>query len=155
MRVICKGNRGSDLAEDVLSRSGNTIETIFHVTLGCEYPVYGMALWAAGLAILTIDDTEKTHWHPLALFDLVEHGLPREWHFGVVDGEGVRPVRALWGYPTLIHDANHHDDLIDRKIPALRMFLRECDRSDHTPLDERKIAVLDRVVAEWLDGSPA
>jgi hypothetical protein len=34
-------------------------------------------------------------------------------------------VIALWGYPTLIRDPDHHDNLINRNISALDAFLRE------------------------------
>jgi hypothetical protein len=39
-------------------------------------------------------------------------------------------VLALWGYPALIRDPNHHDNLIERKLSALDTFLVESGAAD-------------------------
>lgn len=123
MRLVCKGTQGSDLPADVLERSGNTPWSQFNVTIGREYVAYAMALWTYGLGVLLVDDTSKPNWKLMELFDVVDGGLPSHWEFCLL--KGCEPVLALWGYPSLIRDPNHHDDLINREWPALETFFRE------------------------------
>lgn len=56
MRVIAKGNRGSHLSESALALSGNTVNSVFQLTIGLQYPVYAMALWPSGIAVMVLGD---------------------------------------------------------------------------------------------------
>ena len=126
MKLLCVGSRGSDLPADVLAKSGNTPLSKFNVTVGQEYVVRAMALWTYGIGVLIVDDTGRPNWKLIDLFNVVDPRLPEGWEFATVKDRG--PVIALWGYPTLIRDPQHHDDLINRKISAREAFLRESER---------------------------
>ncbi len=135
MRLQCRGNSGAALPTSVLEASGNTSSSRFNVTVGEQYDARAMALWTYGLGVLIVDDTGRPNWKPLDLFVVRDGSLPDNWEFAVVNQR--EPVLALWGYPSLIHDPRHHDDLIDRKISAFQRFLGESgadrDRRLHTP----------------------
>jgi hypothetical protein len=124
VRLVATGSRGSDLPPAVLEKSGNTPQSKFNVTVGREYVVRAMALWTYGMGVLMVDDTGRPHWNLLDVFEVVDPRLPAGWEFTRRDGD---PVIALWGYPTLIRDPSHHDDLIDRKTSALEAFRRETE----------------------------
>lgn len=123
MRLACVGNVGSDLPPDALKRSGNTPESRFNVTIGREYTVHAMVQWPWSLGVLIVDDTGKPNWKSIWLFQVVDGRLPEGWEFAPVADHPH--VLALWGYPSLIRDPDHHDDLINRKVSALEVFLRD------------------------------
>ncbi|HEU5474694.1 MAG TPA: hypothetical protein VFV67_28940 [Actinophytocola sp.] len=123
MRLVCVGSVGSDLPPDVLEKSGNTPASRFNVTVGQEYVARAMAAWTYGLGVLVVDDTGKPNWKPMDLFEVSDGRISPGWEFSTVKDRD--PVLALWGYPTLIRDPRHHDDLIERKLPAYRIFLQE------------------------------
>jgi hypothetical protein len=123
VRLVCTGSTGADLPADMLERSGNTLFSRFNVTVGAEYDVWAMALWTYGLGVLIVDDTGRPNWKPIALFVVGDGQVPTNWEFAAVAQRD--PVVALWGYPTLVRDPNHHDNLIERKLSALDAFLRE------------------------------
>jgi hypothetical protein len=123
VKLVCTGSTGADLPADVLERSGNTTSSRFNVTVGAEYIARAMALWSYGIGILVVDDTGRPGWKLLNLFAISDGRLPDNWEFAVV--EKREPVLAFWGYPALINDIDHHDNLIDRKKSALEAFLRE------------------------------
>jgi hypothetical protein len=123
VKLICTGSTGADLPADVLERSANTPFSRFNVTKDDEYEVWAMALWTYGIGVLIIDDTGRPSWKPIDLFIVVDGRIPTYWEFAVV--ERREPVLALWGYSTLVSDPKHHDNLIERKLSALDVFLRE------------------------------
>jgi len=43
MQVLCNANRGTALTAKYLV--GNTPETVFHVTIGREYPVFAVSVY--------------------------------------------------------------------------------------------------------------
>lgn len=120
MRLVCTGSTGADLPAEVLARSGNTPFSRFNVTVDDEYDVRAMALWTYGIGVLIVDDTGRPNWKPIELFGVVDGQLAANWEFAVVRGR--EPVLALWGYPTLVRDPDHHDNLIERKMSALDAF---------------------------------
>lgn len=126
MKVRCIANRGAALSGRA-KRAGFTDQSVFHVTMGEEYPVYGMALWDSGLAVLICDDTGLPWWYPIELFDVIDRRLPDSWEFDVTWTEDAYAL-ALWGYPALIRDPDYHDALVEREDEALRVFYAERDR---------------------------
>jgi hypothetical protein len=82
-----------------------------------------MALWTYGLGVLIIDDTGRPNWKLIDLFVVVDGQLPGNWEFAAVTQR--EPVLALWGYPALVRDPDHHDNLVERKLSAMDAFLRE------------------------------
>jgi hypothetical protein len=122
MKLSSIGNRGSDLFPFTLRNSGNAPEAKFNVTIGREYTAHALAWWQHGVGALIVDDTGRPNWKPIDLFEVVDATIPNHWEFRHGSG-GV--VLALIGYPALIHDPNHHDDLIERKKSAYEVFLSE------------------------------
>jgi hypothetical protein len=111
----------------VLLKSGNTERSNFHLTIGQQYIIYAMALWASGLGLLVLDDNEDPRWKEIELFDLADRRIPVAWEFAKIDDE-LSQVLALWGYPSLIRDPNHYDDLAEGKPWAMAEFLNERER---------------------------
>jgi hypothetical protein len=128
VKLVCTGGTGADLPEDVLESSGNTRFSRFNVTVGEEYNVWAMALWTYGVGVLIVDDTGRPNWKLIDLFTVVDGQLPTNWKFAVTKGQ--EPVLALWGYPTLVGDPDHHRMLIERKISALNAFLSQTGAVD-------------------------
>ncbi|MCF2530796.1 hypothetical protein [Yinghuangia soli] len=125
MKVLCVGTTGADAPAEFLRLSGNRPEARFNITLGREYYVHAMALWASGLGVLVIDDTGKPNWKPLGIFEVVDPRLPANWGFAELDPTAY--VRALWGYPTLVRDIGHHDQLINRSRSAFAVMKQESE----------------------------
>lgn len=123
MRLVCIGSTGADLSASVLERSGNTLFSRFNVTVDDKYDVWALAQWTYGIGVLIVDDTGRPNWKLIDLFLVIDGKLPTNWEFAVVRQR--EPVLALWGYPTLIRDPDHHDNLIARRLSALDAFLVE------------------------------
>ncbi|HET9138189.1 hypothetical protein [Actinophytocola sp.] len=112
----------------MLEKSGNTAASRFNVTVGQEYAAQAITLWTYGLGVLIVDDTDRPNWKPMELFVVSDGRIPHGWQFSPVKDRD--PVLALWGYPTLIRDPRHHDELIERDLGAYRIFLRETGGGD-------------------------
>ncbi|MCC8250036.1 hypothetical protein [Saccharothrix luteola] len=125
MRVVCAFNKGSDLARQRFD-AGYSPATEFHLTVGGEYDVHAMALWESGLVIMVVDDTGLPRWQPVELFSIVDRRIPAQWEFGLGDPADV--VKALWGYPSLVRDPDHHDSLSELVPNALEVFRSETGR---------------------------
>ena len=86
-----------------------------------------MAQWVSGFGLLVIDDNEDPRWKEIELFDLADRRIPVGWEFVKIDEE-FSQVLALWGYPSLIRDPSHYDDLAEGKSWAMTEFLNERER---------------------------
>ncbi|MFQ6396147.1 hypothetical protein ACLMAJ_22075 [Nocardia sp. KC 131] len=133
MRVLCVGSCGSDLPEEILRNFGYQPGNQFSVIVGVEYTVRAMGLWNSGLNVMVVSMHGWPKWYPIELFVVVDGELPSGWEFSVMDGKGPF-VRALWGYPALIHDPDHFGGLAEREDSAREVFLRE---SGVTEWDEK------------------
>lgn len=130
MIARCVHNNGAELGVQERRRSF-TDETVFHVTLGSEYRVFAMGIWETELNVLICDDTGKPNWWPIGLFEFEDQAVPCDWEFALLDGQAAsggdssnRSV-ARWGYREMIRNPKHHDDLIERKPEALKIFANE------------------------------
>ena len=109
----------------------HTEQTVFPVTLGARYEVFGLGLFKTTLIALVLDDSGKPNWHPVGLFDFADCEIPSNWHFAVQDGivaSGVGSTYgwvARWGYAELANDLSHVDALIEEEPAALEIFFRE------------------------------
>jgi hypothetical protein len=122
MRVICKDNTAIVLPPKYfLAFPGDSDASIYHVTVGTEYPVFGMALRQQVIILLLMDDTNKPNWYPVDFFSVTEPKLPADWFFSkeVANEHGID---ALWGYELLASDPKHYGALIERDPGALRLF---------------------------------
>jgi hypothetical protein len=71
----------------------------------------------------------------VGLFEFNPRSVPATWEFAVLDGEaasvGTASERwvAMWGYPELVRNRSHSDQLIERDPAALEVFFRELSAS--------------------------
>jgi len=125
MRVTCKINSGKGLpSKHFAVFRGETEKTVFNVSTGKEYPVFGMALWQGAIILLLVDDTDKPNWYSLELFAVSDPRLPSDWLFSnTVAVE--HDVEAIWGYERLATDPQHYEGLIERHRNAVEAFEKE------------------------------
>lgn len=143
MRVICVGNRGSDLSESALSRSGNFKSTKFQLTVDGAYAVYAMAISRGSLMLLVLNDGVRPIWAHVELFDFTDAKLPSGWSF-VKRDEGIFGISALWGYRSMIENPSHNDDLMERERSAWRDFLADNEQAFEEGPDQEKIRTLSK-----------
>jgi hypothetical protein len=118
MLVRCLVNTGVPTQEHGLWFSA---KTKFHLTVGTDYPVHGVAVFKRGVIVLLLDDTGKPNWHPIELFEVTDGTLRPGWKFATRD-DGDQGMQAIFGYPELVDDEGHKDALIERDPEALRIF---------------------------------
>ena len=135
MIARCIRERSADLGGPFSPTALYTSKTVFHVTIGSDYVVMGMGIWGSTLIALVRDNTGKPNWLPAGLFDLGSKKFPSDWQFTLIDGlaasGAIDPSNrwvARWGYPELIRDPAHSDQLVERDSAALEVFYRELDR---------------------------
>jgi hypothetical protein len=130
-RCVC--DKAAELGEP-LRGLYYTEQTVLHVALGAEYLVLGMSLYKAGLTVLIRDETGKPNWLPIGLFEFDNQALPPDWEFALIDrkaasgGAESLGTTAEWGYQKLVRDAQHAQDVIERRPEALRIFFDELER---------------------------
>lgn len=135
MIARCVHDHGAELGPPERRRTF-TDETVFHVTLASRYRVFAMSMWETALHILICDDTGKPNWWPIGLFEFDEQTVPCDWEFALLDGkaasggDSLNTEAARWGYREMIRNPKHHDDLIERKPEALRIFFEELKRRE-------------------------
>jgi hypothetical protein len=123
MLVTCTANTGRALPATYLV-DGYSVDSIFDVVIGKDYPVFGMALWKSRILLLLSDESELPNWCPLELFSVKDPRLPEDWVFGVYQTH-EHEVQAIWGYERLVVDHTHWEALLERNPGALRIFLQE------------------------------
>lgn len=123
MTVICINNTGRSLPPRYFD-DGYTKDSVFHVTVGNQYTVFGIELWRSVIVVLVLDDTELPCWYPIDLFTISDPHLPADWFFASYPGNDLL-VRAVWGYEHLVMDTLHHDALADRDPKAMKIFRQE------------------------------
>lgn len=105
--------------------------TVFDLSIGAEYPVLGLGIWETVLLALVSDETGKPNWLPVGLFEFNSENVPADWEFALLDGLAASAGDASnrWvarlGYPELVRNPSHSDELIERNPAALRIFFRE------------------------------
>ncbi len=134
MIVKCIHKPGSKIPEGVLT-SGETQETVFHVTWDRIYPVYAMSIWKGVLAYLILnDDNHRPDWYPACLFEVADSLLPFDWHFDFVGEKLGWPLFPIWGYPELVLDGGkHYLALIERDPVALAIFEKQITSANREP----------------------
>ncbi|MEH0939173.1 hypothetical protein [Micromonospora psammae] len=144
MKVVCIGNRGSDLPESVLSLTANSESTKFQLTVGSAYAVYAMAIRRGNLGLLVLNDYARPIWSHVELFEFIDAALPSDWSFTTLEEE-VFGIRALWGYRSLIQNHSHNDDLMERKRSAWKDFLVDNEWATREGPDQDKMRMLNEM----------
>ena len=86
------------------------------LTVGSRYFVYGIHIWSDDLRFLIQNDRGDARWTSPYFFEVREPRLPPHWEFQYVVIEGEEQLerigrRAVWGYPALVNDPRHNDNL--------------------------------------------
>lgn len=124
-RVRCRHNKNASLPNG-LWPDGSFPQTVYDLRIEQEYEVYAICLVHRILQFL-IDTSEvgKPHWYPSGLFEDIAADLPESWSFGSFPSRAARGVIAIWGYPTLVRNADHFDGLADLDTNHCITFVRE------------------------------
>jgi hypothetical protein len=77
---------------------GYSTSSIFHIGVGKQYVVYGIALWRGLLSYLIVGDYERPEWYPSDIFEVTNARLPPTWHFAFFGQNDETWVNAIWGY---------------------------------------------------------
>ncbi len=140
MIARCVRNTGSMLG--MPSRGGfYSLDTVFPLEVGEEYPVLGLGIFETVLLALVCDETRKPNWLPIGLFVFERTAMPDTWQFALLDGvaasggDASNRWVARWGYPELVRNDKHSDALIERDDGALSVFFRELANDGHTQQD--------------------
>ena len=88
-----------------------------------------MALFENVLHFLVRDDSDEPFFFPAGMFELTTSPLPAHWGFSLRPGVRASgtdlwadPVQAVWGYPELVDDPNHLNQLGELEAAALEVF---------------------------------
>ncbi|MEU4420219.1 hypothetical protein AB0F81_06305 [Actinoplanes sp. NPDC024001] len=141
MRVVCVGNRGSDLPTSVRSISPDSGSVRFDLTVGAAYAVYAMAARQGNLGLLVLNDHARPVWSHVELFQFADATLPAGWGFTTRDEE-VFGIGALWGYRSLIQKPSHNAALMERERGAWKDFLADNEWAMREGPDQAKMRML-------------
>jgi hypothetical protein len=125
MRVTCNANTGQALTKKYLI--GNTVESIFHVSIGKEYRVFAIAVYRGATLLLLSDEDNLPNWYPMDLFSISDSRLPHDW-YGAAYPSNDDGLQFLLGYKQIAFDEEHYDALLEREPHALRTFFQEVAR---------------------------
>jgi hypothetical protein len=106
-------------------------ERPYDLTLGGEYPIFGIGIFEGAFSALVLSDARKPDWVPVKLLGIGSLSLPADWELAVFDSE-LREGADGWGrwamrcgYTELAHNLAHVEGLIERDEEQLRVFYRE------------------------------
>jgi hypothetical protein len=119
MRIKCDGNSGKSLSKSYLT-IGYTTESVFDVSEGANYTVFGIAVYRGVVLYLLLDDLNLPNWFPRDLFKIVDARIESDWLCAQYQNEAG--LDFLMGYPTLVADGTHYDALLERDPGALEIF---------------------------------
>jgi hypothetical protein len=120
MKVLCIANSGEKLAPKHFA-VGYSTSSIFHIGVGKQYFVYGIALWRGLLSYLIVGDYDRPEFCPSDLFEVRDSRLSPGWHFVFLGQNDETWVNAVWGYPELT-DPQYYDQLVNLDESALQIF---------------------------------
>ena len=127
MKVVCVGNKGSDLPSDFLAhkRAWCKPESEFNIDRGSEYVVYAISLHM-GYAWFAIADTSAYYpsFYPSPLFDVTDNKLSKYWVFSLERGKDSESTYTNWVYPEWAHDPYYYDKLTDGDEKEVTIFKR-------------------------------
>ncbi|MBI3565282.1 MAG: hypothetical protein HY079_08815 [Elusimicrobia bacterium] len=130
MKVRCIANTGKNLSENNLRR-GFSRNSEFPLTVGQEYPVYGMCVFEGALSFLVFDDSRRPNWAPVEIFTVVDGRVPSDWSFTSWDST----LSGVWGYKELVSSREYFDRLAEHSEPAILDFHRQRERIDRAAKD--------------------
>lgn len=123
MQVKCVKTTGYQFGHTGAKRGLVDKITYQGLTLGKNYQVYGMIIFAEELHYLIYDDFEMPSWYFADLFQIEETDIPSNWHhrFLGLDEDGLS---AIWGYDELVNSPKHYNGLAEKETDDIVLFLR-------------------------------
>lgn len=127
--LTCLSNQPTDLP-DLQRGKHPELEGTYPITPGANYVAYGMMVVHNVFGFLVQDDWGAPDFAPAGLFELITGPIPNEWRFSLRPGIrlssdfiGQDPVVAVWGYPEMIDDPDHVNNLFEREDDAMMIFI--------------------------------
>jgi len=122
MKCVCKFSRNSDVPVEIRANS-NPESTQFDVVVGQTYDIYGQCVFSQRVRYLIDPErNSKPNWNPAELFEIADGSVSSEWEFQFFPEGFKDDLGAIWGYPELVRDAQHFNDLAERESHALLIF---------------------------------
>jgi len=146
MKVNCVSIGGAALLTADIA-SGNTRSSVFHVTLGRHYSVYGVLFCDAVLNYLIQDDTGFPQWNPASLFQVVCGRVSRSW---VCVNWSSTKYFAVMSFPELVQSPDVFDQLALGDDSAREMFYKRQQSADLEFLDPSVEKTAEALDGNWL-----
>lgn len=130
MKIRCITNHGNELPDHYLdTQAGLTANSIFPVTIGKVYIVYGISFRKDQVFYCICDDDYEAmdglyypNFWPSPIFDIENSKVSRYWRFGFTPDH--RDHLAIISYDEWINDPYYYDRLTDREEKGTIQFLR-------------------------------
>ena len=146
MKVNCVNIGGAALlAADIAS--GNTPSSVFHVTLGRDYTVYGVLFRGPVLSYLIQADTGLPQWTPASLFQVVCSRVSRTW---VCVNWSSTEYFAVVSFPELVQSPEVLDQLTLGDSSAREMFYKRQQSADLEFLNPSVEKTAEALDGDWL-----
>ena len=146
MKVKCVNTGGEALLAADIS-SGNTRRSVFHVTPGREYMVYGVLFCDAVLSYLIQADTGFPDWEPASLFQVVCGRVSRLW---VLADWSDSKYFVVITFPEFVRSPEAFDQLALGDDSAREMFYIRQQSADLEFLDPGVEKTAVAVEGNWL-----
>jgi len=155
MRVRCKNLGGSDLGTLETANGRYMRSSIFHVTVGREYTVFGL-LFSSGMPhYLICDDNDIYYdndaipvWHPPSMFAVTCDRVSRHWR--VANWSNSEQYFVLIGYPEITESPEAYDRLVDADPAARYAFYKRKQLAELEFPDSSIEQVAQLIEGDWL-----
>jgi hypothetical protein len=122
MRIQALANQGKKISKDTLKIHDST-KSIYQITVGNVYIVYGIITMQRIVYYIILDDTEEHPWpYPSELFKVIDNRIPPDWFYNFYGYESSNSIDSTLGYKELGLDKQHYIDLMERERTALDIF---------------------------------
>ena len=122
MKCMCKFSRNGDVPVEIRVNC-NAESTQFDVVVGQVYDIYGQCVFSQRVSyLIDPEKLSKPNWYPAELFEIVDGTISPKWEFQFFPEGFTNDLGAIWGYPELVHDSQHFNDLAERESRALLIF---------------------------------
>ena len=107
------------------------------LTVGRDYIVYGLSIFADNLKALIANDSGYPRWYAPHFFESVDARLPAHWEFRYFVMESTDPwqrrtFQAMWGYSELVQNEDHNTGLQELEPADLEIFRHQVELSRET-----------------------
>ena len=96
--------------------------SLYPVTVGREYSVFGLVEFVAAHYYLIVDDLNLPGPYPANFFELTHSEIPPNWYFAEFLSRKDHPVKWRMGYKRLAEDDKHYEELVLHNDEHVRSF---------------------------------